>query len=73
MPFKRCRATTSSGNGHSVTAIHGQTTTKIMLEQVREGATPVDAALEHLRHLHFEDLGFAKVDRRRALRHGIPR
>jgi pyridinium-3,5-biscarboxylic acid mononucleotide synthase len=43
-----------------------------LLEQVREGATPVDAALDQLRHMPFEDLGFAKVDHHRALRHGMP-
>jgi hypothetical protein len=45
---------------------------KSLLEQVREGATPVDAALDQLRHMPFEDLGFAKVDHHRALRHGMP-
>lgn len=43
-----------------------------LLEDVRGGATGVDAALERLRHLPFEDLGFAKVDHHRALRHGMP-
>jgi NCAIR mutase (PurE)-related protein len=43
-----------------------------LLEDVRTGATDVDAALERVRHLPFEDLGFAKVDHHRALRHGIP-
>ena len=43
-----------------------------LLEQVRAGAVDVDAALERMRHLPFEDLGFAKVDHHRALRHGIP-
>jgi pyridinium-3,5-biscarboxylic acid mononucleotide synthase len=43
-----------------------------LLEQVRAGAVDVDAAIERLRHLPFEDLGFAKVDHHRALRHGIP-
>jgi NCAIR mutase (PurE)-related protein len=43
-----------------------------LLEQVREGATDVNAALERLRHMPFEDLGFAKVDHHRALRHGMP-
>lgn len=43
-----------------------------LLEQVREGAVDVDAAIERLRHMPFEDLGFAKVDHHRALRHGIP-
>lgn len=43
-----------------------------LLEQVREGAVDVDAALGKMRHLPFEDLGFAKVDHHRALRHGMP-
>ena len=43
-----------------------------LLEQVRAGAVDVGAAIERLRHLPFEDLGFAKVDHHRALRHGIP-
>jgi len=43
-----------------------------LLEQVRSGTVDVDAALVRLRHLPFEDLGFAKVDHHRALRHGMP-
>lgn len=43
-----------------------------LLEQVRDGRTSVDAAAEKLRNLPFEDLGFAKVDHHRALRHGMP-
>ncbi len=43
-----------------------------LLEDVRSGAADVDAALHRLRHMPFEDLGFAKVDHHRALRHGIP-
>jgi pyridinium-3,5-biscarboxylic acid mononucleotide synthase len=43
-----------------------------LLEQVRGGDLPVEAALDKLRHLPFEDLGFAKVDHHRALRHGMP-
>jgi NCAIR mutase (PurE)-related protein len=45
---------------------------RALLNEVRAGAVDVDAALERLRHLPFEDLGFAKVDHHRALRHGIP-
>jgi pyridinium-3,5-biscarboxylic acid mononucleotide synthase len=45
---------------------------RALLEDVRRGETPVDAALEHLRHMPFEDLGFAKVDHHRAMRHGMP-
>ena len=43
-----------------------------LLEQVKEGAMDVNAALERMRHLPFEDLGFAKVDHHRQLRHGMP-
>jgi hypothetical protein len=43
-----------------------------LLEQVREGAVDVDAALDRLRHMPFEDLGFAKLDHHRAIRHGMP-
>jgi len=45
---------------------------RALLEQVRAGAVDIDAALDRLRHLPFEDLGFAKVDHHRALRHGMP-
>lgn len=43
-----------------------------LLEQVRRGRVGVDAAVRRLRHLPFEDLGFAKVDHHRALRQGYP-
>jgi NCAIR mutase (PurE)-related protein len=45
---------------------------RALFEQVRSGAVDVDAALERLRHMPFEDLGFAKLDHHRALRHGMP-
>jgi NCAIR mutase (PurE)-related protein len=45
---------------------------RLLLENVRAGATPVDSALDQLRHIPFEDLGFAKVDHHRAIRHGAP-
>ncbi len=43
-----------------------------LFEQVRRGKLPADQAVERLRHLPFEDLGFAKVDHHRALRVGTP-
>jgi pyridinium-3,5-biscarboxylic acid mononucleotide synthase len=43
-----------------------------LLEQVRKGKVSADAAVEKLRHLPFEDLGFAKVDHHRGLRVGMP-
>jgi NCAIR mutase (PurE)-related protein len=43
-----------------------------LFEQVRTGAVDIDAAMGRMRHMPFEDLGFAKVDHHRALRHGMP-
>jgi hypothetical protein len=43
-----------------------------LLENVHNGAVDVDTAMSRMRHLPFEDLGFAKVDHHRALRHGMP-
>lgn len=43
-----------------------------LLEAVRQGKVTVGRALERLRHLPFEDLGFAKIDHHRALRQGFP-
>lgn len=43
-----------------------------LLESVRSGAVDVPEALTRLRSLPFEDLGFAKVDLHRAVRHGAP-
>jgi pyridinium-3,5-biscarboxylic acid mononucleotide synthase len=45
---------------------------KKLLEEVRRGKLPPDDALARLRHMPFEDLGFAKVDHHRALRAGFP-
>jgi NCAIR mutase (PurE)-related protein len=43
-----------------------------LLEQVAAARVGTAAALERLRNLPFEDLGFAKVDQHRALRRGVP-
>jgi NCAIR mutase (PurE)-related protein len=43
-----------------------------LLQQVRSGELSPDEAVERLRHLPFEDLGFAKIDHHRALRVGMP-
>ena len=45
---------------------------RTLFEQVRTGAVEIDTAMERMRHMPFEDLGFAKVDHHRALRHGMP-
>src|SRR6266446_9162387 len=41
-----------------------------ILESVKAGRLAPDKAIERLKHLPFEDLGFAKVDHHRALRQG---
>ena len=43
-----------------------------LLDDVRGGAIDIDSALTRMRHMPFEDIGFAKVDHHRALRHGMP-
>ena len=43
-----------------------------LLESVRDGRVAPAEAVERLRTLPFEDLGFAKVDHHRALRRGFP-
>ena len=45
---------------------------RALLEDVRSGASDIDSALQRMRHLPYEDLGFANIDHHRALRHGIP-
>lgn len=43
-----------------------------IIEGVAAGRTTVSAALSRLRHLPFEDLGFARLDQHRGLRRGVP-
>ncbi len=43
-----------------------------LLESVSKGTTDVEGALERLRHLPYEDIGFAKLDHHRALRDSLP-
>jgi NCAIR mutase (PurE)-related protein len=47
-------------------------TIEALLNDVREGRTQVTDALERLRGMPFEDLGFAKLDHHRPLRTGMP-
>lgn len=45
---------------------------KTLIDGIRSGDVGTAAALEHLRKLPFEDLGYAKVDHHRCLRNGVP-
>jgi NCAIR mutase (PurE)-related protein len=43
-----------------------------LMESLRAGAVTVDEALGRLRHMPYEDLGYAALDHHRALRTGFP-
>jgi pyridinium-3,5-biscarboxylic acid mononucleotide synthase len=43
-----------------------------LLNEVRGGTLTVDGAVERLRNLPYEDLGYARLDHHRALRKGFP-
>jgi len=45
---------------------------KKLLAQVKTGKTSIDEAVNKLRHLPFEDIGFAHVDHHRQIRCGFP-
>src|ERR1051326_5227703 len=45
---------------------------KKLFQKVQAGKLSPDDALAELRHLPFEDLGFAKVDHHRSIRAGMP-
>jgi pyridinium-3,5-biscarboxylic acid mononucleotide synthase len=43
-----------------------------LLEKVKKGEVTPDQGVERLKHLPFEDLGYARVDHHRTLRQGFP-
>lgn len=43
-----------------------------LLKEVKTGSCTVEEAMSRLRHMPFEDLGYAKLDHHRALRQGFP-
>jgi NCAIR mutase (PurE)-related protein len=45
---------------------------KELLQQFKDGRIEMDQTLERLRHLPYEDLGFAQVDHHRSIRQGFP-
>src|SRR5262249_36972961 len=48
------------------------TSLRKLLQEVRTGAVSPDEAVARLRHMPFEDLGFAKIDHHRRVRSGMP-
>lgn len=47
-------------------------TLRKLFQQVKGGRITADAAVARMRHMPFEDLGFAKLDHHRTLRQGLP-
>jgi len=45
---------------------------RALLQEVKAGRISPDEAVSRLRHMPFEDLGFAKIDHHRRLRAGMP-
>lgn len=45
---------------------------KVLLEHVANGSMSIEDALNRLKILPFEDLGYAKIDHHRSLRNGFP-
>jgi len=45
---------------------------KQLLQQVRSGEVDLDSALQRLKTLPYEDLGYAKIDHHRCVRNGVP-
>lgn len=67
-PFARWRFAPSD----SMMAGMHESSLRRLLEQVRLGRRSVEQAIGDLRHLPYEDLGFAKIDHHRAIRCGFP-
>ena len=63
-------AASHNGNGEAAHPL-GQEDVRQLLERVAGGGVSVPAAMESLRRLPFESLGFATLDHHRALRHGL--
>ncbi|TAK01878.1 MAG: nickel pincer cofactor biosynthesis protein LarB [Candidatus Manganitrophaceae bacterium] len=43
-----------------------------LLKEIQEGKRPIEEAIERLRHLPYESLGFARLDHHRSIRQGMP-
>lgn len=49
-----------------------ETTLRSVLQQLQSGGLDVDSAVDRLKLLPYEDLGFARLDHHRAMRRGFP-
>jgi hypothetical protein len=44
----------------------------LLLDRVKSGRTSIEEAVDQLKSLPFEDLGFTRIDHHRSLRKGFP-
>ena len=58
--------------GPAILLLMNEQSIRTLLRQVADGQTSIDAAVDDLRALPFEDLGFAILDHHRGLRWGFP-
>jgi pyridinium-3,5-biscarboxylic acid mononucleotide synthase len=68
----RQEACKSDRAGRIISDAMDENTVRALLKDVSEGRCTLDEAVDRLKHLPFEDLGFARVDHHRALRCGSP-
>ncbi len=66
-PRTRCYNSSTNPGGTTVNE-----RLKTLLEGVADRSVGIETALESLRHLPYEDLGFAKIDHHRGLRDALP-
>ncbi len=66
---ERCQCYNSSTNSEADSV---NEKLRLLLEQVAGGSVSIEEALTELRHLPYEDLGFAKIDHHRGIRDQIP-
>ena len=45
---------------------------KTLIEKIRYGSMDTDAAVEILKRMPFEDIGYARIDHHRSIRNGVP-
>ena len=66
------QARTKANGYESFLVVMDQERLKELLLEFKEGRVELDQALERMRHLPYEDLGYAQVDHHRAIRQGFP-
>jgi NCAIR mutase (PurE)-related protein len=66
VPLRKLRVRVEISETMDATSLHK------LLQDVRKGSVSPDEAVARLRHMPFEDMGFAKIDHHRRIRSGMP-